>query len=288
MKVGYPCLNYLISCTPNSTFRLKSYSEELLISKVKNNLGCLKKILEFNVKHNLLFFRISSDVVPFASHPICKFDWAGYFKKELISIGKFIKLHDIRISMHPDQFVLINAKDKKIVERSISELSYHCQLLDSMKLDYTAKVQIHVGGVYGEKEKSIARFVKNYKKLPKEIRRRLVIENDHRSYSLKDCLFINKKTKVPIIFDAYHHLCLNNGESFKEAISSVTKTWNKNDGKPMIDYSNEGDKKGVHAKSVDLVEIKKFLRETKGYVFDIMLEVKDKEKSALKVIRCLR
>jgi len=288
MRLGYPCINRSIGCTANSTFRLKNYSEDNLIEKVSNNLNCLQRILEFNIKDNLLFFRISSDLVPFASHPVCRYDWAKHFKKKFKEIGNYINKHKIRVSMHPDQFVLINAKDKDIVRRSIKELDYHCSVLDVLGLDTSAKVQIHVGGVYGEKDESIQRFIDNYKKLSKKIRKRLVIENDYRSYSLKDCILINKKINIPIIFDNYHHECLNNGESVREAIIKAKKTWKKKDGRLIVDYSSQGAKRGVHSISINIPLFKKFLKETKGLDFDIMLEIKDKEKSALKAIKCLK
>jgi len=74
MKIGYPCINNSVGCTANKTFRLRNYSEEKLIEKVRANLACLQKILEYNLKNNSLFFRIGSDLVPFASHPVCKFN----------------------------------------------------------------------------------------------------------------------------------------------------------------------------------------------------------------------
>jgi UV DNA damage endonuclease len=288
MKLGYACINNSIGCTANTTFRLKSYSEKNLIKKVGNNLDCLKKTLKFNVKHDLFFFRIGSQLVPFASHPICKFDWVKHFSGKFREIGVFIKAHYIRISMHPDQFVLINAKDRSIVKRSIKELDYHCSVLDAMNLDSTAKVQIHVGGVYGEKDKSIKRFIQNYKKLPSKIKKRFVIENDHNSYSLKDCLEINKKTNLPVVFDTYHHECLNNGESFREAILKAKKTWKKKDGKLIVHYSSGGARRGSHAQHINMRKFNEFTKELNGLDFDIMLEIKDKEKSALEAIKTLR
>jgi UV DNA damage endonuclease len=162
MKIGYPCINNSIPHNASSTLRLASYSESKMIQTVKDNVFHLHQILRYNVKNNLLFFRISSGLIPFASHPVCKFAWHKIFQSELKQIGDYIKRHNIRISMHPDQFVILNSPNEKIVQNSINELKYHCNLLDTMHLDYTAKVQIHVGGVYGNKVHAIDRFIKTY------------------------------------------------------------------------------------------------------------------------------
>ncbi|MGV8162254.1 MAG: UV DNA damage repair endonuclease UvsE [Candidatus Nanoarchaeia archaeon] len=286
MKIGYPSINWSIGCSANSTFRLASYTDQLLIEKAINNIGCLKKILKYNLDHDILFFRISSDLIPFASHEICTVEWDLMLKEAFIEVGNFIKEHNMRVSMHPDQFVLLNSEKKDVLENSIRELEYHVKVLDLMGLDDSAKIQIHVGGVYGVKEESIERFIKNYKKLPLRVKARLIIENDDKSYSLKDCLEIHKKTKVPIIFDAFHHECLNNGEILSDAVKLAEKTWKKKDGILIMDYSSqkEGERKGAHTNSINEDLFRKFLEETKGLDFDLMLEIKDKEKSALKAI----
>jgi UV DNA damage repair endonuclease len=153
MKIGYPCLCTSL-CTPSHIFRLANYSNEKCLEVTEQNLLCLQKILEYNIQHGFYFFRISSQTVPFASHSICTVDWIKHFSSILRNMGQFIKDNDCRISMHPDQFCLINAKDENIIQRSIAELDYHCRLLDEMKLDSTAKIQIHVGGLYGDKQVS--------------------------------------------------------------------------------------------------------------------------------------
>jgi UV DNA damage endonuclease len=286
MKIGYPCINRDLGCTANSTFRLRNYSEQRLAATISNNLNCLQRILEFNVANGLYFFRISSDLIPFASHPVCQFDWRNHFNKQLLQIGDFIQQHAFRISMHPDQFVLLNAPKIAIVENSLAELNWHCSLLDAMQLDVSAKVQIHVGGVYNDKQAALQRFIACYQSLPASIKRRLVIENDDRLFSLQDCLYIHKHTGVPIIFDNLHHECLHNDETLSSAMLAAAKTWQPDDGIPMVDYSSQQAhaRTGKHAASLDVQHFAAYLQMTQELDFDIMLEIKDKEASALTAI----
>jgi len=288
MKIGYPCINRTIDCTANSTFRLKSYTESRVKQTVKNNLECLRRILQFNLEHKLFFFRISSDIVPFASHPINRFNWQKYFQEEFKEIGKFIIKNKMRISMHPDQFTLINSLKEEIFERSKSELKYHAEILDLMKLDASAKIQIHVGGVYGDKKKSMERFVTRFGMLDDSITRRLVIENDDKMYDLNDCFKINAQIQIPILFDFFHHKLNNSGkQTIDESFKLATKTWNeKRDGIPMVDYSSQ-EPNGLprqHSEVIKLEDFELLLKQTDPFDFDIMLEIKDKEKSAIKAI----
>ena len=290
MKIGYPCLNNSLDCTPGTTFRLASYSEERLLQTVANNFACLKKILEYNVAHQLYFLRMSSDMVPFASHAVNTYNWQNHFQGTLRALGRYIKAHNLRISMHPDQFVVINSPNTKTLNNSIAELEYQCAVMDVMELDTTAKLQIHGGGVYGDKPAAIKRFVENYSLLSENIRQRLVIENDDRSYSLSDCLEIHEQTGIPILFDNFHHECLNHGETMTEALRLAAGTWQAQDGVMMMDYSSQapGERKGKHTASIIEDLFRDFLTQLDGLDVDIMLEIKDKEVSALKAVSILQ
>ncbi|MBS3749785.1 MAG: UV DNA damage repair endonuclease UvsE [Candidatus Thermoplasmatota archaeon] len=286
MKIGYPCINRTLPCRGNKTFRLKSYSKERFIDTVTNNLRCLQHLLSFNLDHNILFFRISSDIIPFASHSVLNVDWELFFKDRLQEIGRFIKKNNMRISMHPDQFIVLNSKRKEVVQRSIQELVYHASFLDSLGLDASSKIQLHVGGVYGEKEKSMNRFVKNFDLLPLPVKKRLVIENDDRSYTAKDCLQISKQIHIPVLFDVLHHQINNFDEPIQKIFRFIAETWQTNDGIPMVDYSSQeqNEKIGKHATHINQKDFICFLQSINSIDFDIMLEIKDKEKSALEAI----
>jgi UV DNA damage endonuclease len=266
MKIGYPCINLSFDCRSSRTFRLASYSDRRLMETVASNLACLQRTLQYNVEKNILFFRITSDLIPFASHEVCTLDWQDTFAVTFKKIGKFIENHTLRISMHPDQFVLLNSLEERIFQNSLRELAYHADFLDLLGLDQSAKIQVHVGGVYGDKEKSMERFIGRYRTLPKKIRQRLVIENDERLYSIADCMEIHAHTGIPVL-----------------------GTWSEQDGIPMVDYSSQqkGKRTGTHARSIDMRNFRRFLKETECLDFDIMLEIKDKEKSALKALKVI-
>ncbi len=282
-RIGYPCMNYSLKATPQ-TFRLASYSPERMLAAVEHNLNSLESCLRYNLEHSLLFFRISSDLIPFASHRVCTFPWLSRYAARFKALGDFIRGSKMRISMHPDQFTLINAVEERIVRASIEELQYHVDLLTAMGLDATAKIQIHVGGVYGDKPAAIKRFIQRYQTLPSSIRDRLVIENDDRLFSLKDCLVIHAATRVPILFDVFHHRLLNEGVSLEKALVLAAATWRLGDGPMMVDYSSQsdGERIGKHAPTILLDDFQAFWKIASGFEMDIMLEIKDKELSALR------
>jgi len=286
MKIGYPCINRSIGCSSGRTFRLASYSDERLITTVAGNLTCLQRILEWNIENRIGFFRITSDIIPFASHPICTLPWKEHFQDELEVIGGFIRDSGMRISMHPDQFIILNSPDEKVVSRSIDELMYHADLLDGMNLDRTAKIQLHVGGVYGDAEQSILRFIRTYKNLDSVIQNRLVVENDDQRFTTADCLKIHEETGIPVLFDVFHHSCNNTGEDTGEMLDMTGRTWGNGDGIPMTDYSSQHPEKraGSHTEHIDPDDFRCFLTISRPYDIDIMLEIKDKEKSAMEAV----
>lgn len=288
MRIGYPCLNRSLPCSASGTFRLKSYSRERLVATVAANLACLESILGFNRTRGFLYFRISSDLVPFASHPVCDMDWRQVFKADFRALGRRIREVDMRIAMHPDQFTLLNSPKPDVRERSVAELIYHAHVLDAMELASDAKIQIHIGGVYGQRSAALNRFVEVYRRLPVPVRQRLVIENDDRQYSLRDALELHDRCGVPVLLDVFHDQILPSGFSLPEALRRTAGTWTRRDGLPLMDYSQQftGGRVGAHAEHLRPGPFRKFLVDSRGFDFDLMLEIKDKERSAALAVKC--
>jgi UV DNA damage endonuclease len=292
MKIGYPCVNETLPCSAAGTFRLASYTPERLETTVAANLACLRQILEWNVAHGLLFFRMGSGIVPFGSHEVNTFPWQERFASDFQALGEYVRQHGLRISFHPDQFVVLNSPDPAIVRRSVAELVYQGSMLDLMGLDSTAKLQIHAGGAYGDKGAALARWTDTFHTLvPEAVKTRLVVENDDRLYSLRECLSLHDMTGVPILFDNFHHECLNHGEPMREALRLAAATWHPtHDGVPMLDYSSQAldERRGKHTTTLVPALFEKFLTNLDGLDVDIMLEIKDKEASAVRAAELLR
>lgn len=290
MRIGYPCINLSLPCRPSTTFRLASLSWKRLRETVAQNLSCLEEIIRWNAKRGLLFLRITSELVPLASHPKNRYPWEEEFAKDLGRIGMLAQSYGMRISMHPGQYTVLNAPKKETVEAAIADLAYHSRVLNLMGLDQTAKIQIHLGGRYGDKKAALARFIRVFRSLDAAIQERLVVENDERLYNLDDCLSVSEILGVPVVFDVLHWRLNPDNRSLQEALEAVSKTWGEKDGIPIVDYSSplfEG-RVGSHALTLDEVDFRRFLEESHPYDFDLMLEIKDKEQSALRALAIAR
>lgn len=289
-KIGYASQVVGIPGVKFKTTRLKNVTDEKLIELVHSNLESLDLIFDYNIKNNIQMFRISSDIIPFGSHEVNTLKWWRVFEKELTALGKKAKQHNMRLSMHPGQYTVLNSPDLDVVKRAMDDLLYHTRFLDTMNLDANNKIILHIGGVYGDKKSAMERFIKNYKRLDDRIQKRLIIENDDRQYTISDVLEISEKENIPVVFDNLHHAS-NPAHELSEAewIIKSRKTWAEKDGEQKIHYSQQDPTKrvGAHSQTIDLKEFSGFYSRLPTEEIDIMFEVKDKNLSAVKGINLL-
>lgn len=289
MRIGYACTPISIPYRTSRSFLLKNFNKDIFNECIRNNVDDLMNILKWNIENRIYMFRISSDIIPFGSHPINNIKWWETFSRELMECGKFIRINNIRVSMHPGQYTVLNSPNEEVVKRSIADLEYHCRFLDALEADYSNKIVLHVGGVYGDKYFSTERFRTNFYRLSDSLKNRLVLENDDKSYTIRDVLDICNGLSIPAVFDNLHHKLNTCSLRTEEILKLVKSTWKTADGRVKIHYSDEDiDKKGgAHSRSVNTQNFLSYMKIIRDLNADIMLEVKDKEISAIKCISAL-
>lgn len=287
-KIGYASLN-IDTHARFRTCRKDDLTESLLRDLIRDNLDTLNAMLDYNIKQKNYFFRISSSLIPFGSSPLNTLDWAHEFSNYFANLRTKIQTHQIRISCHPGQYTVLNAQNEAVVAASIEDLWYHTHLMELLSGNPNHKIILHVGGVYGDKQAAMNRFIDVYNhRLPEAIKKFLAIENDDRLYTVADILYLSKMTGVPLIYDNLHHLINPSLDSLAphEIVAQVIDTWKVNDGTPKVHYSQQAYNKrpGAHTDTINLDQfIDDYELLYSQFDLDIMLEVKDKNRSFMKV-----
>jgi UV DNA damage endonuclease len=283
-----------ISAPIDRTARLANASRQRLGELIAGNIASLATVLRYAVSHEIFLQRLSSGLIPFASHPNVDLpDWRRDFGLALREIGDFVRANGMRISVHPGQFTVLNSPNHAVVESATRELAYHAALFDTFGLGVEHKIVFHIGGVYEDKVQSLDRFVETVLALPDRWRERFVVENDERLYTVEDALLISRRTGLPVVFDWLHHQ-LNPGSGARptsDLIASAFATWGPADGPPKCHYSTQSadGQRGAHADWVDVADFLKFLRVCPAWAtFDCMLEVKKKDLALLRLRNELR
>lgn len=290
MSIGYACLTVGVENTDMKSCVMKNASEERLIELIAHNLNSLENIIDYNISKDIKLFRISSDLIPFGSSHVNRLPWWDIFAPKLLNIGGKVLTSGMRVSMHPGQYTVLNSPSEEVVQRAMEDLNYHAKVLESLGVGEEHKIVLHIGGVYGSKEQAIMRFIINYQRLEEAVKRRLVIENDDKSYNICDVLEIGRRLNIPVVYDNLHN-AINPCDSEKNDfywIDECSKTWQEKDGCPKIHYAQQelSKKPGAHSSRIRIDEFMDFYQGIAHRSLDIMLEVKDKNLSAIKCINC--
>ena len=298
IRFGYVAISLnLPNVTTSSTLTFTRYNKILnsreKIDKLKavtqSNINDLKTIIEYNIENKIHFYRMTSKLIPLATHPEVE-DWNydKFFNPDLKIVGKLINKSNMRIDTHPDQFNVINSHREEVFKKTIINLEYHMKMFELMNIK-NPKMVIHVGGSYGGKEEAIKRFIKNFRRMPKYIQKAIILENDDKIFNIEDTLYICKELSIPMVLDIHHHWC-NGMDSLdiNRYIIDILKTWDNENYPPKIHLStpkdNNNDRKHADFISVDnFLELLEIIKDTKRDV-DIMLECKKKDIALFKLI----
>jgi UV DNA damage endonuclease len=262
------------------------YAGELALQNVRD----LFTILQWNNRKGIKVFRMSSDILPWASE--YGIENSPYYKRietVLRACGNYATQNGIRITSHPGPFNVLVSPNEKVVQNTITDLEIHGKIFDMMGLSLTPynKINIHCNGVYGDKISAMDRFCENFKRLSESVQKRLTVENDDKAsmYSVKDLMYIHEKIGIPIVFDYHHHIFQTGDISEEQALSLAISTWPKGI-TPIVHYSES---KALHEENTKLKpqahsDYIKSLPNTYGLDVDIMVEAKAKELSILPFI----
>lgn len=297
IRLGYVAMSMnLENCSPSKTATVtvldKLEDKKNKINRLKHiakeNLQNTLRILKYNKAKNIYVYRMSSKIFPLATYPGLEFtNYIDELKPELIDLGKYIIENKMRVSSHPDHFVLLNSISKKVYDDSVKELKYHQMMFEAMGLDANYKFVIHVGGMYKNKADSILRFYEGFNKLDTSLKERLILENDDKSFNALDTLEICNKLKIPMVLDVHHHNCNKSDIELDRLLNLAFDTWNEQKINPKIHFSSPKDAKNFrnHAEYINVDEFNKFIGVAKKVDrdFDIMLEAKEKDNALLKL-----
>ena len=286
MSIGYGCLNI---GTPNTNIRSvmqRNATPEKLTEVTAHNLEALEKMVDYNIANDIRLYRISSDLIPFGLSPVNALDWPEIHKEAFERVGAKIRKSGMRVSLHPGQYTVLNSPTEDVGERAIADLIYHDKILAALGTDTTNKIVLHVGGIYGDKKEAIERFEQNFRRLPETVQNRLILENDDRLYNIEEVLELAHRLQIPAVYDNLHH-AINppaSGGADPYWIAEAKKTWKMTDGNQKIHYSQQapGKRPGAHTDTIDLETFLTFHDQLEDKQIDIMLEVKDKNLSAIK------
>lgn len=297
VRLGYVALSKALDdVTTSSTITYtnyinKNYNTSKLLEITKNNLDSLYEIIKYNVKNNFHFYRLTSKLVPLATHDKIDFDYITPLLDEYKKIGKLINDNNIRVDTHPDQYAVLNSMDSKIVKNTVEILEYHYKIMDAIGIKDKIII-LHVGSSACGKKASITRFINNFNKLPDHIKKCIAVENDVKVYNIKDVLELCHKINVPMVLDYHHFICNNEKEDINDYLKEIIDTWCEK--LPKMHFSSPKSKLKKEFRShSDYINKECFIKfinilKKQDKDIDIMLEAKAKDDAVSRLVRYLK
>jgi UV DNA damage endonuclease len=274
----------------------KLFTDEQKLNKLKQvtltNLDDLYTILKYNIEKDVHFYRMTSALIPLATHPdVINWDYRKIFKIDFERIGRLIKENNMRVDTHPDEFNVINSVRDEVVESAKKNLWSHVHLFEDINYPM-GKMVLHIGGAQGGKEEASNRFIKNFNSFPREITEKLMLENDDKTFTVREVLNICKSVGAPMVLDVHHHICNDNGEALEPFLEDIFLTWQGQPLPPKMHFSSpkETEKDRKHADYIIAEHFVDFIEKAKkiNVDFDVMIEAKMKDQALFKLVEDIK
>lgn len=296
VRLGYVALSKALDITSSGTITYTNYNktsnnQEKLDLIIKSNFENLIEILNYNIRNHLHFYRLTSKLIPLATHSEVNFEYIKRYKSYYDKISTIVKDNNIRIDVHPDQFCVLNSTNKEVLDNTFRILEYHYNILDALKIENKVII-LHVGSSVFGKEKSIQRFKNNFYKLPIYIQNTIALENDDKIYNVSDVLDLCKELNIPFVLDYHHNVCNPSEKDMEYYLSDIIRTWKNNIPKFHFSSPKNKTKKDFrsHHDYINPDDFIEFIEILKKYTknADIMLEAKAKDDALFRLVRLLK
>ncbi|CAL8468727.1 g8267 [Coccomyxa elongata] len=291
-NLGYACLNMDLREQKPPIFTNRDCIQKTFLDKglayisslALENTRALPGIIQWNHEHGIRFFRLTSNFFPWCTeYELDELPGIEAIKEELAFAGKLARAYDQRLTFHPSHFIKLAAPVEDLLAKSIKELEVHSQILDLMGYppSHENKINIHIGGTYGDKDETLQRFAANFRRLSPACQKRLTVENDDipSLFSLEDLLPLHQLTGIPLVFDFHHQKFCPGSFSAKQAVHAAVATWPQGI-RPVVHWSESQEGRKPHAHS-DYVAGPMELYGLEDKV-DVMIEAKCKERALLR------
>jgi UV DNA damage endonuclease len=251
------------------------------------NIDSLLAALRFAAAHGIGAFRVLSQIFPLYTHPalgyrLDELPAAGTIRARLAAIARFRAAHDLRLSFHPDQFIVLSSPRPEVMASSGRELEYQAMVAELIGAEV---INVHGGGAYGDKAAALARFRANFDNLSSRVRQRLTVENDDTSFTVRDLLPLCSDLHLPLVYDVHHHRCLPDGLSEEEATRLTAATWTRLNREPYFHLSSPryGWGSGTPRPHADYIDPADFPRCWRDLAATVDVEAKAKELAVLRL-----
>lgn len=312
VRFGFVAMSTILeNASPSKTMTYASFSKladreaatRRLEQIAQQNLHNTLRLLKHAYHHDVKLYRFSSKLIPLSTHQALA-EWNPYpsLADDFKAIGDYVQEKGIRVSLHPDHFCVFSTHRPEVLINSIRDIEYHVSMLEAMGLDERSKCNIHMGGAYGDKVTSSARFIEQFSSIPNRLKYRITLENDDKTFNVEETLLAAEAVAVPMVLDI-HHYEVNAGHIselmlFEQLWPRIQRTWEIESQRLELSSAEQlpvkihasspksvSDRRG-HADLVEAAPVLKFLRgiaPMTSYV-DCMLEAKAKDQAVFQLM----
>lgn len=253
-----------------------------------HNARTLRDAIVWCAAHAIGAFRVPSGLLPMYTHPLIGWRFsrgrarARTIAAALRGAGDEARRLGVRLSFHPDQFVVLGSASESAVTLAVSELEYQAECAQLLGAE---QLTVHGGGAVPSKQQALERLRRNFDRLTPRARALIALENDDRVYTVTDLLPVCRAEGIPLVFDVHHHRCNPDALSVGEATASAAQTWRGREPWMHLSSPAAGWSSSDPRSHADFIAPADVPREWLGSTATVDVEAKQKELAVLRLQR---